>query len=124
VQPYSFNYWSLRGKITHGDATHWHAWLIFAFNSIISTVTLTEMPIFEPNEFFWKNHWDGKEEKWEAYARVIREIIAKEGGFEIFDSQMEEKLVYKKLYRGGKPKVMKPKKTQETAATDDLSTGI
>ncbi len=82
------------------------------------------MPIFEPNEFFWKNHWDGKEEKWEAYARVIREIIAKEGGFEIFDSQMEEKLVYKKLYRGGKPKVMKPKKTQETAATDDLSTGI
>jgi hypothetical protein len=30
------------------------------------------MPIFEPNEYFWQNHWDGKEEKWEAYARAVR----------------------------------------------------
>jgi len=31
------------------------------------------MPIFEPNEYFWMNHWNPEsEEKWEAYARVIR----------------------------------------------------
>ena len=28
------------------------------------TYTLYEMPVFEPNDYFWKNHWDGKEEKW------------------------------------------------------------
>ena len=28
------------------------------------TVKVVELPIFRPNEYFWKNHWDGKEEKW------------------------------------------------------------
>jgi hypothetical protein len=38
---------------------------------------IKEYPVFRPNEYFWKNHWDEKsgEEKWEAYARVIREIM-------------------------------------------------
>jgi hypothetical protein len=34
------------------------------------------MPVFEPNEYFWKNHWDGKEEKWRVYARVVQQLIA------------------------------------------------
>jgi hypothetical protein len=38
--------------------------------------TLYELPVFAPNEFFWKNHVQQGEERWEAYARVIREIIA------------------------------------------------
>jgi len=33
---------------------------------------LYEMPVFEPNDYFWANHWDGKEEKWEAYARAMQ----------------------------------------------------
>lgn len=73
VQPYCFKYWSLRCRITHGDATHYHIWLIFAFQSVFSTVTMQELPIFAPNEYFWKNHWqEGREEKWEAFARVVR----------------------------------------------------
>lgn len=46
-------------------------------------IRVKKMPVFEPNDYFWKNHWDGKEEKWVAYARAVREIIAKEGGFGI-----------------------------------------
>lgn len=43
---------------------------------------LQVLPVFEPNEFFWKNHWrEGKEEKWECYARVIQEIMADVGKY-------------------------------------------
>jgi hypothetical protein len=31
------------------------------------------LPNFEPNDYFWKHHWqEDKEEKWEAFARVAR----------------------------------------------------
>ena len=40
--------------------------------SIIS-VKVDFLPVFKPNEYFWKHHWrEGKEEKWEAYARAVR----------------------------------------------------
>ena len=55
--------------------------------TIFTTVIMYELPKFEPNEFFWKNHWkENEEEKWQAYARAIREIIAEQGGFELFDN--------------------------------------
>ena len=41
---------------------------------------MTEMPVFKPNEYFWEHHWDGKEEKWMAYARAMQKIIADELG--------------------------------------------
>ena len=41
----------------------------------------SELPVFKPNEYFWANHWnEGKEERWEAYARVIRTIICEISG--------------------------------------------
>lgn len=40
------------------------------------------MPIFQPNDYFWQNHWkEGTEQKWEAYAKVVRRIIADQGNF-------------------------------------------
>ena len=38
------------------------------------------MPVFRPNEYFWKNHWDGKEEKWVAYARAVRLAMSEASG--------------------------------------------
>jgi hypothetical protein len=38
------------------------------------------LPIFEPNEYFWKHHWEpnqATEKKVDTYARVIREIMLK-----------------------------------------------
>ena len=66
----------------------------------MSTINYDEMPVFAPNEYFWANHWDGKEEKWKAYARAVRKIIAEQGGFELFDVDMEDKLTYKSMLRG------------------------
>jgi hypothetical protein len=42
------------------------------FHTGLTIYTLHEMPVFRPNDFFWKHHWDGKEEKWQAYARAVR----------------------------------------------------
>jgi hypothetical protein len=53
------------------------------------------MPVFEPNDYFWANHWDGTEEKWVAYARAIRKIIADQGGFELSSLRMEDKFEFK-----------------------------
>lgn len=45
------------------------------------------MPIFRPNEFFWKNHQKEGEEKWETYARVLRDIIHEGSGIPILKKE-------------------------------------
>jgi hypothetical protein len=64
--------------------------------------TLIELPVFTPNEYFWKNHWDGKEEKWRLFARTVQHIMADAGGYEVSASTLEHKLEYKNLIRGKK----------------------
>lgn len=58
-----------------------------------NTFSRDVLPNFMPNEFFWANHWDqaSGEEKWEAFARVMREIIAHEGGYGLSNCTMEDK---------------------------------
>ena len=59
------------------------------FNQIILTPTfgyinikVQYLPNFEPNDYFWEHHWqEGKEEKWQAFARVVRQIMCEAGGF-------------------------------------------
>ena len=57
------------------------------------------LPVFTPNDYFWENHWrkegEDKEEKWEAFARVVRQIMAEHGGYKLSDLTMDDKLVYK-----------------------------
>jgi len=48
----------------------------------------TLLPIFSPNEYFWKHHWEpnkDKEDKVGTYMRVMREIFLKYGKFEDAD---------------------------------------
>ena len=63
------------------------------------------MPNFEPNEYFWKHHWqEGKEEKWETFARVVREIMCDHGGFKLSELKMEDKFAYVKALKDLKKK--------------------
>ena len=42
---------------------------------------LKRLPVFEPNEFFFKHHWDSKKEsRAEAYCRVVRSLMLKHSG--------------------------------------------
>ena len=74
-----------------------------ATSCLFSTLEVFEMPIFRPNEFFWENHQREGEEKWQTYARVIRDIISEGGGIPIArhedgsEIDIREKNEYKNL---------------------------
>lgn len=56
-----------------------------------------ELPIFRPNDYFWENHVQEGEERWQAYRRVMQEILSFYSGLPISDSSIDEKYEYKKL---------------------------
>ena len=59
------------------------------------SIELRIYPVFKPNEYFWKNHWNESlgEKKWETYARIVRkEIMAREGNFKLSDLSAEDKI--------------------------------
>jgi hypothetical protein len=64
---------------------------------LVGFVNLNELPVFKPNEYFWKHHWDGKEEKWIAYSRAIQKVMADEMGVPASKSSLKEKFEYKAL---------------------------
>ena len=57
-------------------------------------------PVFKPNDYFWKHHWDGKEEKGKLYMNTIRKIMMKYGGFKDTHMTAEDRFEYLKAYRG------------------------
>lgn len=88
----------------HGDAISIPDYTVVLFQIGFAIFTIQELPVFEPNEYFWKNHWqEGKEEKWECYARVMRQIMAEVGGLKTSELQAEDKVAYKDIVRGKKP---------------------
>ena len=96
VKPICYKYWSLRGIINDGSGMNVWWYSILLFHCIATGVILNELPVFAPNEYFWENHWDGKEDKWKLYANTIRKIIAEVGGLELHDATMEGKMELKK----------------------------
>ncbi len=86
------------------------------FHCVFIKAVRKDLPVFEPNAYFWSHHWkEGKEEKWEAFASAVREIIAEHSADPmspldpatglgskrqvLVDSTMEDKLEYKKEMR-------------------------
>jgi hypothetical protein len=67
------------------------------FNCLIVKTELIEMPVFAPNEYFWKHHWDGKdpEQKWEVFANAVREAMSEASGLKLSDSTLQDKMDYK-----------------------------
>jgi hypothetical protein len=62
-----------------------------------NSVTKIEMPVFRPNDFFWKNHQRDGEEKWQTYMRVLRQLMSEVSGLPLSDERIEEKFEYKKI---------------------------
>ena len=88
VQPLVLKHSSLRCNPADGCTRHYFEHMIILLHCCFIKTTLHQLPIFEPNEFFWANHWDGKEPKWLAYARAIREIIAEVADLKLSDSSV------------------------------------
>lgn len=95
--------------MSHGDAISFLSYIQVMLHCLFTIYTVYEMPVFAPNDYFWKHHWDGKEEKWVAYSRAVRQIMIERGGFEDSHLSLEDKVEYKSLIRGRK--VSKPVKS-------------
>jgi hypothetical protein len=61
------------------------------------TADIQELPVFKPNEYFFKNHQQPGEERWVTYMRVIREIMADSLKFKLSNLKLEDKFDYKEL---------------------------
>jgi hypothetical protein len=68
------------------------------------TLKVKVYPVFTPNEYFWKNHWEpnkDKEEKVDTYIRVMRSIMIKHGGFKDGSQwSMEDRFRYLEALNG------------------------
>ena len=72
VQPVAAKIWSVGPfKPVSGDVGSLLSWILLLPEALMWGYTRDVMPTFTPNEYFWNHHWDGKEEKWVAYARAI-----------------------------------------------------
>lgn len=73
-----------------------HLWLVLCNPFAIGYVT--EFPVFRPNQYFFDHHLREGEEKWECYARVVRDIIANQMKIKLSNGvQIEDKFEYRKL---------------------------
>lgn len=64
---------------------------------LFSSCSVKELPVFTPNDYFFENHQKKGEQKWETYARVVREIMAKAGNLKISDKCVEDKYAFKDI---------------------------
>jgi len=99
IKPLIFNY-----HCDHIDVEncviHFAAQSLLLGANLYTYLSIKELPVFEPNDYFFKNHQKENEEKWETYARVLREIMAKEGGYALSDNTIEDKFEFKKQIFG------------------------
>lgn len=98
VKPYIIKNQSLFGNgLNLGSALgYWH-YAFVIFSSVAGYASFSEMPVFAPNDYFWKNHWDGKDpaDKWKVYAEAVREAMAKTGNLQLCDTETWDKQAYK-----------------------------
>jgi len=57
-------------------------------------VDVNMMPDFEPNEYLFRTHADKGKERWEIFAWAVRDIMAKEGNFELSDMVVKDRNPY------------------------------
>jgi hypothetical protein len=51
--------------------------------------------VFKPNEYFYKKHQMEGEERWETYARVIRDLMSANSHLTLADIDINDKFKYK-----------------------------
>jgi len=76
------------------------------------TYTVNFLPVFEPNEYFWKHHWEPNQEKektkHKTYARVIREIMINNSKLKDgIKWSLADRVTYQAAYKGVDAKSLK-----------------
>ncbi len=75
VQPITLKYYSPYMTPSH-DVMNVFSHILLMCCQPFTIITVQELPVFEPNDYFFKHHMQEGEIKWVTYMRVIREIMA------------------------------------------------
>ena len=71
-----------------------------------STVDVIALPLFTPNDYFFKHHQKEGEEQWETFARAVRQIMSEELACPLSEYDVNQKYEYRKyLYPNSKKAV-------------------
>ncbi len=106
VKPITIKYYSPFFTPTHDILDVFSQGLLLMCQPYM-TAHIKEMPLFQPNDYFYTHHVKEGEEKWVAYMRVIRQIMGESLGFKLSEQRLEDKFEYKeRLYpnKGSKNK--------------------
>ena len=79
IQPFSIKYWNPFVSNITGLIDGFKYYFIVT-GCLFTIVDFRAYPTFRPNEYFWEHHQKEGEERWETYARIIREIIHEGSG--------------------------------------------
>jgi len=71
------------------------------------TISIKELPDFEPTEYLFETFKDKGKERWEIYAWALREVMLKEGNLQPCDMSLKEKLQYEGFMQMN-PKIKTP----------------
>ena len=96
IKPVGITYKSSLIHMSNGSVPFQHHYCLLSCNPY-SIIYAKEFPVFKPNDYFFDNHQVPGEEKWETYARVMREIMSKELGLVLSEVSIEDKFDYRKL---------------------------
>ncbi|CDW73629.1 acyltransferase family protein [Stylonychia lemnae] len=96
VQPVTFKYYSPFFQCSH-DILDVFSHIILIMCQPYTYCEIRIMPVFQPNEYFSNFQVREGEEKWAAYARAVRKIMAESIGQRQTDQTLEMKFEYKNI---------------------------
>lgn len=103
VLPVFIKYSSARFNPAH-DVMPMHVHFMVLLCQFTNYLEVTELPIFEPNEHLFKTYAKPKEEKWETYARAVRDVLSQVSGLPTSELSVKEKFACKEELFGDKYK--------------------
>mmetsp|Transcript_21910 Transcript_21910/g.19452 ORF Transcript_21910/g.19452 Transcript_21910/m.19452 type:complete len:252 (+) Transcript_21910:363-1118(+) len=97
LRPIAFKYSSKYFSPAH-DIIPMGIHLVILLCQLKNSVEVTQLPVFEPNEYLYKNHMKEGEEKWMAYANGVRTCIADTLKLPISQATLKQKVECQDIY--------------------------
>ena len=97
IKPLAFRYHSDYFSPAH-DVIPMGTHLVLLLSQFYSSVEVFDLPIFEPNEYLFKNHMKSGEEKWMVFSKAVQECIASTINRPKSKATLKEKLECQEVY--------------------------
>jgi hypothetical protein len=104
IKPIAIKYSSAVFSPAH-DVMPMGVHFVVLLSQLTNQVECTELPIFAPNEYFYKTHLKPGQEKWEVFATAVREVISDAISLPTSEATSQDKNDCKVSYFGDKAKL-------------------